>query len=159
MANFLYAILLFGLVIFVHELGHFLVARYFKVKIFTFSLGFGSALLSWRRGETEYRISMVPLGGYVKMLGENTPEEEIPPEDLPRSFSFKPWWQKCLIVLAGPAMNIVFAFLIYIGISFFNYTSDATIIEFISAVGPARNSALHEGDRIVAINGQRTAVW
>ncbi len=159
MANFLYAILLFGLVIFVHELGHFLVARRFNVKIFVFSLGFGSSLVSWRRGETEYRISAVPLGGYVKMLGENTPEEEIPLEDIPRSFQAKVWWQKCLIVLAGPVMNILFAILVYLGISFFNYTSDATVIEFISPDGAAQKAGIREGDRVVAMNGTPTAVW
>ena len=159
MLKFLLALVLFGLVIFVHELGHFLAARLFKVKIFVFSLGFGSALVSWRRGETEYRLSAVPLGGYVKMLGENTAEEEIPPEDLPRSFSAKEWWQKVIIVFAGPLTNIVFAMLIYFIVSFFNHTSDATVVEFISPGGPAAQTSLREGDRVLAVNGRSTAVW
>lgn len=159
MLKFLLALVLFGLVIFVHELGHFLAARFFRVKIFVFSLGFGSALVSWHRGETEYRLSAVPLGGYVKMLGENTAEEEIPPEDLPRSFSAKFWWQKVIIVFAGPLTNIVFAVFIYFLVSFFNHVSDATVIEFIAPGGPAAQTALREGDRVLAVNGRRTAVW
>jgi len=159
MANIFYAILLLGIVIFVHEWGHFLVARRFGVKILIFSLGFGPSLLSWRRGETEYRISAVPLGGYVKMLGEQTTDEIVSPEDLSRSFTGKRWWEKMLIVLAGPAMNFVFAASVYLVISFFNYTADAALVEYVSPDSPAMKAGLQEGDRIIAINGQETTVW
>ncbi len=159
MVNFLYAILLLGLVIFVHEFGHFLVARRFGVKILVFSLGFGPPLFSWRRGETEYRISAVPLGGYVKMLGEQTTEEDLPPEDVPRSFVTKRWWEKTLIVLAGPLMNFVFAAFVYLVVSFFNYTSDAALVEYVTPDSPAMRAGIGEGDRILFLNGEETAVW
>ncbi|MCB1037099.1 MAG: site-2 protease family protein, partial [Acidobacteria bacterium] len=92
-----------GLVIFVHEAGHLLIAKAFGVRVLTFSLGFGKRLWGFRRGETEYRVSLVPLGGYVKMSGE------LPGEggDDPADFLNKARWQRFLVYLAGPAMNVV----------------------------------------------------
>ena len=98
--NFFYFVVLIGALVFFHELGHFLVAKACKVKVHCFSLGFGTTLFSFQRGETEYRIALLPLGGYVKMLGE-LPGVEIPEEDLSRALSSKPLWQRFAVVLAG----------------------------------------------------------
>jgi len=101
MISIVYAIIALSLLILVHEFGHFLFARLTKVKVLTFSLGFGKQLLHYKKGETEYAISAVPLGGYVKLLGES-PDEEVNEEEKDRSFSNKPSFQRFLIVFAGP---------------------------------------------------------
>jgi len=99
--------ILLGILIFVHELGHFLVAKYFNVKVLRFSLGFGPRLIGKTWGETEYRLSLVPLGGYVNLLGQSEEEEEeIPEEDRPRSFSHQSVLRRMAIVAAGPLFNL-----------------------------------------------------
>jgi regulator of sigma E protease len=105
-------IILLGLLIFVHELGHFLVAKYFKVRVEVFSLGFGKKLLSFRRGDTEYCVAAIPLGGYVKMFGDD-PAAEVSEADRRGSFLHKPVGQRIAVVLAGPLMNLLFAFILY----------------------------------------------
>src|SRR4029453_16081670 len=100
------AIVVLGVIIVIHELGHFLVAKFFKIKVETFSVGFGPRLFGFRRGETDYRISAFPLGGYVKMAGE-TPSDTITGEAY--EFMSKPKWQRFLVAAAGPAMNIILA--------------------------------------------------
>src|SRR6188474_913132 len=109
------AIVVLGFIIVIHELGHFLVAKFFKIKVETFSVGFGPRLFGFRKGDTDYRISAFPLGGYVKMAGE-TPSEmlEAQPYDVQNSdqsplFLAKPKWQRFLVAAAGPAMNILLA--------------------------------------------------
>src|SRR5207253_7829078 len=100
-----------GVLVFVHELGHFMVAKRLGILVERFSIGFGPVLFSRRWGETEYAVSAVPLGGYVKMLGEDDEEEaRANPE---RAFSTQPVGRRAAIVFAGPAMNFVFAFLAY----------------------------------------------
>src|SRR5437763_4993458 len=99
-------IIVLGVLIFVHEGGHFLVAKFFRVRVLVFSLGFGKRLFGIRRGVTDYRVSLVPLGGYVRMAGD-TPEENQPAN--PDEFLSKPKWQRFLILLAGPLMNIIIA--------------------------------------------------
>src|SRR4026208_2026045 len=93
------AFIVLGIIIVIHELGHFLVAKFFKVRVETFSVGFGPRLIGFRRGETDYRISALPLGGYVKMSGEN-PGDQITGD--PREFLSKPKWQRFLVASAGP---------------------------------------------------------
>ena len=104
-------IVVLGVLIFVHELGHFLVAKLFRVKVLKFSLGFGPKLISKTMGETEYLISAFPLGGYVKMLGENPDEADEAEEE--RSFAAKPVWNRFFIVLAGPVFNLLFSVLLF----------------------------------------------
>src|SRR5512145_1695543 len=101
-------VIVLGILIFFHELGHFLVARLFGVGVEKFSLGFGPRLVGWRRGITDYRLSLVPLGGYVKMVGEE-PDEELPPERIPLSFTHKHVFKRIAIVFAGPFFNVVLA--------------------------------------------------
>ena len=96
---------LLGVLILVHELGHFVFAKIFDVKVLRFSLGFGPRLLGFSRGETEYQLSLVPLGGYVRLLGED-PAEPIPPVDRNRALAAKPLWQRYTIVVAGPVFNV-----------------------------------------------------
>src|SRR4051794_12154255 len=108
--NMGYTALLLGVLIFVHELGHFLVAKWMNVKVLRFSIGFGPAIVQFTRGETEYRLAWIPLGGYVKMAGE-LPGEELAPEEVGRGFLEQAPWKRGLIVAAGPFFNLVFPIL------------------------------------------------
>src|SRR6185295_2301596 len=100
------AAIVLGVIIVIHELGHFLAAKLFKIRVETFSIGFGPRLIGFRRGDTDYRISAFPLGGYVRMAGD-TPSETLTGE--PHEFLSKPKWQRFLVAAAGPAMNIFLA--------------------------------------------------
>jgi regulator of sigma E protease len=111
--SILSAIVVLGILIFVHELGHFLFAKYFGVGVEVFSLGFGPKIFARKAGETEYRISAFPLGGYVKMIGENI-DDELAEVDLEQSFLAKKPLQRMAIVAAGPCFNLLFAYLIFI---------------------------------------------
>jgi regulator of sigma E protease len=102
-----------GPLVVVHELGHFLFARLFNVKADIFSVGFGPTLFKKKYGETEYRISWLPLGGYVKLLGAE-PEEQISSEDLPRSLNRQAPWKRFLIFLGGPLFNLIFSVFVFI---------------------------------------------
>jgi len=105
-------VIVLGILIFVHELGHFLVAKHSGVTVLRFSLGFGPKIFSVTRGETEYRLSMIPLGGYVKMLGEDS-EEELPEDQRAGSFAEQPVSKRLAIVLAGPLSNFILAIIIF----------------------------------------------
>src|SRR5215212_2676195 len=104
--NFIGFLVGLGLLIFIHESGHFFAAKLFRVRVLVFSLGFGKRLFGFRRGDTDYRVSLIPLGGYVRMAGDN-PEENVAGN--PDEFLSKPKWQRFLILVAGRAMNIVIA--------------------------------------------------
>ena len=160
MYRYLFGVLLLGIVVLVHEFGHFIVARLCGVRVDVFSIGFGRPLLKKKRGDTEYRISMIPLGGYVKMLGESTSEEnEVEEKDLPLAFSSKKWWQKVLIVCAGPVFNLVFAFLVLMVVACFMFSAPSSVLEFVSPDGAAYAAGISDGDRITKINGEDIAVW
>src|SRR3981189_1854992 len=106
-------IFVLGILVFVHEFGHYAVAKLFKVRVEVFSVGFGKRLVGFKRGDTDYRISLLPLGGYVKMSGEN-PGEATSGD--PAEFTSKPRWQRILIGLAGPAANFLLAFVLITGL-------------------------------------------
>ncbi len=160
MYMYLFAVLLLGIVVFIHELGHFLFAKLFNVRVLAFSLGFGKPIVKWKKGDTEYRISMIPLGGYVKMLGEGPSAEQAVTEDeIPYSYSHKVWWQKVIIAFAGAAFNILSAFFVFLLISFYNYTAPAPVVEFVNPGGPASIAGLEEGDLIKEISGKEISVW
>src|SRR6476661_8179754 len=107
------ALIVLGVIIVIHEFGHFAVAKLFKIRVETISVGFGPRIIGFRRGDTDYRISALPLGGYVKMSGEN-PGDTITGD--PREFLSKPKWQRFLVASAGPAMNIILAVALLTGV-------------------------------------------
>ena len=138
MYKYLFGIVLLGIVVLVHEFGHFLFARIFGVRVEVFSIGFGKPLFKKRSGDTEYRISMIPLGGYVKMLGESTSEDnEVDEKDLPFAFSAKEWWQKVLIVCAGPVFNLAFAFIVLMVVACFMFSAPSSIVSFRRSLNAA----------------------
>jgi len=152
-------VIVLGLLIFVHELGHFIFAKLFRVRVDKFSLGFGPKLLGRRIGETEYVISALPLGGYVRMLGEN-PGEDVEAVDRPRSFAFKPIWARFIIVFGGPAFNLLFAVLVYFFIfAFAGQPFIGTRIGEVQADSAAAEAGLQQGDHIQAIDGLATDRW
>jgi len=160
MFMYLFGILLLGIVVLVHEFGHFIVARLCGVRVEIFSIGFGKALFKKKIGDTEYRIALVPLGGYVKMLGETTSEEnDVPENEIQFSFSGKKWWQKVLIVCAGPVFNLIFAFFIFMVVACFMFSAPSSLLEFVSPDGAAYAAGISDGDRIVEIDGQPVSVW
>src|SRR5947209_1193171 len=114
-------IFVLGILVFVHEFGHYAVAKLFKVRVEVFSLGFGKRLIGFRRGDTDYRISLLPLGGYVKMAGENPMEARTGD---PGEFMSHPRWQRFLIAIAGPAMNIILAVVVLTGVYMVHYVHD-----------------------------------
>jgi len=159
MTSILSFILVLGLLIFIHELGHFLLARVFGVGIETFSLGYGTRLFGKKVGRTDYRISLLPLGGFVKMVGEE-PGAEIPPEDIPISFTHQHVLKRMLIVGAGPVFNILLAVVLLFGL----FQASGLIlykpeVGSVSAGGPAESSGLLPGDMILEINGTPIQSW
>jgi regulator of sigma E protease len=153
-----YFILFIGPLIFVHELGHFLFAKLFDVKVLKFSLGFGPRAIGFRKGETEYCMSWVPLGGYVKMLGED-PSDEIRPDDQGRAFNQKPLWQRYIVVLAGPAFNLIFPIIIYFAFYAGQTHLPPAVVGQVLDGRPAAEAGLEPGDRIVSIDGEDVRYW
>jgi regulator of sigma E protease len=146
-------LVLIGVLIFVHELGHFMWAKILGVKVLTFSLGFPPKLLARTFGETEYVISAIPLGGYVKMLGEDA-GEDVPESDMRRAFHMQPVWKRFVIVFAGPFMNLIFPIFIYvIVLSSIGTLRPATVGTLVPG-DPADEAGLRPGDRIVEIDGK-----
>lgn len=155
-------ILVLGLLIFVHELGHFLFAKLFGVRVLKFSLGFGPKVYGRTHGETEYLISAFPLGGYVKMFGENPDEQSLSSEDRRDSFAHKSVWQRFFIVLAGPLFNLLFALVLFCGLFLaigVPESQDTTIIGRVSENSPAAEAGLMAQDVIEQINGQPVTQW
>ncbi len=153
MISFLYFLIALALLILVHEFGHFLVARLFNIKVLTFSIGFGKKLLRFTRGETEYAISAVPMGGYVKLLGES-PDEEVSEEDKPRSFSHKPPYVRILVALAGPLFNVLLALFVFYLVSIIGYNVPSARVGKVAENTPAQAAGIRAGDIIVKIDGK-----
>jgi len=159
MITALATIVVLGVLIFVHELGHFLLAKYYGVRVEAFSLGFPPKLLHKKIGETEYRLSVIPLGGYVKMFGEN-PKDEVPPELEPVSFSHQPLYRRFMIVLAGPAFNLFFAALALFAVfAFSGIPYLTTVIGGVKEGSPAAQAKLEKGDKILSVSGQSVTRW
>ncbi len=156
-------VIVLGILVFIHEFGHFVVAKLSGIKVEKFSLGFGPKLIGVKKGETEYMLSILPLGGYVKMVGES-PGEEISDEDRKRSFTGKPPLVRAAIVTAGPVMNLVLAFvllpLIYIiGIEVPAYLEKPAEVGYVFADSPAQKAGIEKGDTILAVDGEKIATW
>ncbi len=160
MLTILAVVIVFGGLIFFHELGHFAVARGLGMGVTTFSLGFGPKLVRMRRGKTEYCLSLVPLGGYCALVGET--EDADLPEGFTReeSFSLRPAWQRLLVVLAGPAANMLLALVlcILLALGWGMSTMTATVGE-VQADGPAARAGFMQGDTVLSINGLAIDSW
>ncbi len=158
-------VVVLGIMIFFHELGHFLVAKYFDVKVEKFALGFGPIMVGKTIGETEYSIRYFPLGGFVKMLGEDIQEDDdeavaLPPEEAGKSFGDKHVLKRMAIVLAGPLFNIFLALLIYCG--FFMVAGVQVIIPEVGQVregGPAFDAGILKGDIVISVAGETIEAW
>ncbi len=150
-----------GILVFVHELGHFLAARRIGVRVITFSLGFGPKLLSFTRGDTEYAVSAIPLGGYVKMAGENPEDTQT---GAPDEFMSKSKWERFQVLVMGPVMNLALAWLVmaavlYQGAQIPAFDQDPSVIGSVTAKSVGAEAGLQVGDRIVAVNGEPVANW
>jgi len=151
-------VVLLGLLIFVHELGHFLVAKFYGVRVEVFSLGFGKKIWRYKPGDTEYCLSLIPLGGYVKMYGDD-PSADIPEEQKQYSFLHKPVFQRIAVVLAGPLMNLFFAALIFGVIALLGEKTVSNHVGDVPALSAAYEAGFRSGDIIQAVDGNAYKAW
>src|SRR5688572_21671347 len=158
-------IFILGAAVVLHEFGHFIVAKLFKIRVETFSVGFGPRLFGRKWGQTDYRVSAIPLGGYVKLGGDesNAPIEgagatDIPPEEM---FNLRPRWQRILVALAGPVMNILTALAIpFAGALIYGVpVTPAPIVSYAPVNGNAHKAGMQPGDRIVSFSGTENPDW
>lgn len=153
-----YFLLLVGVLVTVHELGHFAMARALGIHVLRLSLGFGPALVTFRRASTEYRVGMVPLGGYVRLLGED-PHDLVPTALGAGAFSARPLWQRLAVVFAGPAANLLAPLLIYFFFYLGHTEVPAAVIGDVLPQSPAYAAGLAPGDEVVSIDGHAVATW
>jgi regulator of sigma E protease len=165
MESFLIAVasmaVVLGVMILVHEFGHYAAAKFFGVRVDVFSIGFGKRLAGFRRGETDYRISALPLGGYVKMAGENPLESR---SGAPDEFMSHPRWQRFVIAIAGPVMNILLAIGLLTGVFMVHYErpqffDQPAVVGWVLDDSPAAKAGIEQGDRIVRIDGKHNPTW
>lgn len=154
--------IVFGILVFVHEFGHFFTAKLMGIRVEVFSWGYGKRLVGVKKGETDYRVSLIPMGGYVKFTGEDFFEEKEA-ED-PRSFMAKKRWQRFLVLFMGSAMNLflavaLMAFINMVGVSEPAYQDKAPVIGYIEQGSPAEEANFKVGDRILSIEGKKMEAW
>src|SRR5581483_2911629 len=161
-------VLVLGVMILVHEWGHFIVARLFKVRVDVFSIGFGPRLFGWKRGATDYRVSALPLGGYVRMAGQELSEIDSGqqgPTGAPDEVMSKPRWQRALISFAGPAVNLIMSVLLLggffwlRGLPYQSYLDKPSVIVALADNDPFQKAGVEPGDRITSINSTPTPTW
>src|SRR5580658_6766571 len=150
-----------GFMILIHEFGHFAVAKYFGVRVEVFSIGFGKRLLGFTRGETDYRISAIPLGGYVKMSGENPMDDRTGD---PGEFLSHPRWQRFVIAIAGPFMNVMLAFALWTGVFMVHYEYSSVIdgpafVGWVTPGTPAANAGIQPSDQILRVDNIENPNW
>jgi regulator of sigma E protease len=155
-------IIVFGILVFVHEFGHFFMAKLVGIRVDVFSFGYGKRLFGFKKGDTDYRVSLIPMGGYVKFPGEDVYEEgrEVGPGD----FMAAKRWQRLLTILMGPIMNILLAIVLVAGINMVGapvlvYQSQAPVIGWVEPDSPAERASLQSDDEILSIDGERTETW
>jgi regulator of sigma E protease len=162
--------LVLGVLILVHEWGHFIVARLCGVRVEVFSIGFGPKLFGIKRGATDYRVSAFPLGGYVRMAGQDPSEIDsstaaTPPTGALDELMSKTRWQRALISFAGPAVNLIFPILLltgffaFVGMPYSAYLNQPVRVTAVSAANPSTPDALQPGDHVLSINGEKTSTW
>jgi regulator of sigma E protease len=154
-------IFVLGVLVFVHELGHFLAAKRVGIRVLKFQLGFNPTVLSFRRGDTEYGIGALPLGGYVKMAGENPDEERTGQSD---EFLSKSKWQRFQVLIMGPTMNILLAFVLtsvvlFQGVEKGAYEDQPVIVGVVTAGSPAARAGIQSGDRVVSVQDRAVGTW
>lgn len=168
MNTLLGVVLVLGVMILVHEWGHFIVARLCGVRVDVFSIGFGPRLFGWKRGATDYRISALPFGGYVRMAGQDLSEVDsgnVAPTGAPDELMSKPRWQRALISVAGPTVNLIMPLLLLSGFFWIKglpypaYLDEAPVIAAMKANDPLSKGGATIGDRILSVNGKATPTW
>lgn len=153
-----YFLLLVGVLVVIHEFGHFLAAKLLGMEVQRFSVGFGRPLVRVRRNETEYQIALIPLGGYVSILGEDV-SDEVPPERRARSFHARPLWQRLVVVFAGPAANLILPVMIYFMFFAGHSALPAAVVGDVLPGSPAERAGIEPGDRLLAIDGDGVRYW
>ncbi|MBI4465373.1 MAG: RIP metalloprotease RseP [Acidobacteria bacterium] len=161
LTNIIAVVVVLGVMILVHELGHFVAAKYFGIRVHVFSFGFGWRLFGVKVGDTDYRVSALPLGGYVKMAGENPNDPLSGDED---EFQSKPRWQRFVVAVMGPAMNVVLAIALLTGLFMYRYQKPAYMegpatVGWIEPASPAASAGLLAGDRIARIANLENPQW
>jgi regulator of sigma E protease len=150
-----------GFMILIHEFGHYAAAKYFGVRVEVFSIGFGKRLFGFKKGETDYRISAIPLGGYVKMSGENPMDDRTGD---PGEFLSHPRWQRFIVALAGPAMNVMLAVALLTGVYMVHYEypvvlDEPAVVGWVNPNTPAEKAGIQRGDKIVGVEEIKNPNW